>query len=224
MATRSSGCGLPAVFSRSGSGGLWSHGMWVPRAVRRRLAACWLTGLASTSACGLMSLVCALGANAAGAGTEAMAATQTQSVHPCRDGQVTLESPAQVEGLLGTTIVSVKIRDTGKAGCTLRGYAQIAVRSPKGARISIKVIHAEFGPKEPRHVSTQTLAPHQSGAVFDLSFIDHPSPEPASDCRRLALVSAKLPGQSGWLRARIAIDTSDCEGKPLVVNLSPIGA
>jgi hypothetical protein len=158
------------------------------------------------------------------AGTDALAAGQARAVHPCRDGQIALESPAQVGAITGTTIVPVKIHDVSKLSCTLRGYARIAVRSPTGARISIRVIHGVWGPKEPRRVSTQTLAPHQSGAVFDLSFIDHPSPEPASDCRRFAAVAAKLPGQSKWLATRIAIHPTDCEGKPPEVYLSAIGA
>jgi Protein of unknown function (DUF4232) len=155
---------------------------------------------------------------------DGVAAAHGKNTRPCQDGQVTLETPAQVDGITGTEIVPVKIRNISKLSCTLRGYAQITVRSPTGARILVNVIHGEFGPKEPRRVSTQTLAPHQSGAVFDLSFIDHPSPEPASDCRRFAAVAARLPGQSDWLTTRIAIYPTDCEGNPPAVYLSPIGA
>lgn len=146
-------------------------------------------------------------------------------VGACRVGQVALDNPAQVGGITGTEIITVEVRDVTADSCTLRGYASIRLFATRRRRIApLVVIHREAGPKEPDRVRTQLLVPHHRLASFDLAFEDHPSPEPASDCRRIAVVAARLPGQSGWLTAQAAIHPTDCMGKPLQVFLSPIGA
>lgn len=154
----------------------------------------------------------------------ASSAARTPTVRPCRDGQVELKRPAQVGGILGTTIIPVVLRNVSRVPCTLRGYAAVRLFGPGLRPISpLVVVHGEAGPKEPKRVQTDLLVPGHRSAEFDLSFVDHPSPTPAADCRRIAAVAARLPGQSDWLKTRLAIEPTDCTGKPLSVSVSPIG-
>jgi len=154
----------------------------------------------------------------------ASSAARAPTARPCLDGQVTLNSPAQVGGLTGTEIITVVIRDVSRTRCSLRGYPTIRLLGPGLRLISpLVAIHGEAGPKEPRRVRTELLLPDHRSVEFDLSFEDHPSPEPAADCRRIAAVAARLPGQPVWLTTKSAIEPTDCMGKPLRVFVSPIG-
>ena len=154
----------------------------------------------------------------------ASSAARTATTRPCLDSEIALNSPAQVEGITGTEIIVVVIRDVSRARCTLRGYPVIRLFGPGLRRISpLVTIHGEAGPKEPKRVQTELLVPHRRAVQFDLSFEDHPSPEPAADCRRIAAVAARLPRQSVWLSTKTPLRPTECMGRPLHVSVSPIG-
>ncbi len=90
----------------------------------------------------------------------ASTAARTAAVRACRDGQVALKRPAQVGGLLGTTIIPVVLRNVSRVPCTLRGYAAVRLFGPGLRPISpLVVVHGEAGPKSQSACRPKGLCP-----------------------------------------------------------------
>jgi hypothetical protein len=148
----------------------------------------------------------------------------TERTQECRAAQVRFQSPAHVDGLLGTGVVHIVITNTGSRPCAISGYPRVQLLNAHRRPVAIKVIHGTLAPKEPVRVSTVVLAQTRGRATFGVSFADHPGPAPASDCRKFYFIRAILPGQRTALTTATEIPAQVCGGRPNPsLYVSPIG-
>lgn len=161
-------------------------------ALRVSAAVCVMGAL---GACGAIeSASASRGTRAVGAPHLRPSAARTQSP-ACNLKQTRLPKVAAVDGLLGTGVITVRITNPTGAACVLSGYPAVVVLRRGRWRVQARTRKGEFGPREPVHVSTATLAANGGRAEFGVSFADHSGPDPSSGCRRFDALRVSLRGQ-----------------------------
>jgi hypothetical protein len=144
------------------------------------------------------------------------------SVAKCKGGQLRIPGTASVAGLLGVEVIMIDVVNISRRSCRLAGYPQVRLEQRHGARVLIRTVHGELGPKEPKRVREVTLASDGGRGTFGLSFGDN---APENDCHAFRYVWVKLPGQRRFRPARVAktnpSGTLDVCGGTL--NVSPLG-
>jgi hypothetical protein len=146
------------------------------------------------------------------------------STQPCGANQIHVAKRGQVGGILGTTIVSVALRNDASTSCVLSGYPGVILLGAGHQHVSLKVTHGELGPKEPRKVTRIVLGGHQGGAMFAISFVDHPGPASPKDCHAFTYLLSSLPGHRTRSLTHAGRHLQACGGRHgPTVELSPIG-
>jgi Protein of unknown function (DUF4232) len=177
---------------------------------------------AALAACGQTGSRAAVAVGGSKSAAEPSTTPATGAAPSCRASQVHLR--AEPPGaLLGTAVVMIAITNVSGESCSLFGYPSVQVLGARQQLVPVTARHGEFGPKEPSAPSTVVLTPKAKGAVFGLSFTDHPGPASAADCRTFLYVRSILPGRQ---LANIVHTGSlqVCGGRPSPqLFISPIG-
>ncbi len=144
------------------------------------------------------------------------------SAAKCKGDQLGIPGTAPVDGLLGVEVIMIDVVNVSRVSCRLAGYPRVRLLDRRSARVLIRTVHGELGPKEPNRVSEITLGADGGRGTFGLSFNDN---APANNCHTFRYVSAKVPGQRGFRPARVAktnpSGTLDlCGG---MLDVSPLG-
>lgn len=146
------------------------------------------------------------------------------SIKPCRTDHIGVARRGQVDGILGVTVVDVALRNDARESCVLSGYPGVILLGALRQHVGLKVIHGELGPKEPRKVQRIVLDGRHGGAMFAISFVDHPGPAPQKDCRAFAYLLSSLPGHRMKSLTYAGPNLEVCGGRHgPAVELSPIG-